>query len=78
MPPAPKEGPPRLASPFQPEKQAATLPRNFLLHSSPDPMSDSPTSTGHLSQAELVPRMQSYPGSSFGDENDELTSGKFP
>ena len=76
MPPAPKEGPPRLASPFQPEKQAATLPRNFLLHSGMDPMSDEPTLTSHPPQAELVPRMQSYPGSCFGDEKGDLASGE--
>jgi len=76
MPPVPKEGPPRLASPFQPEKQAATLPCNFLLHSGLDPMSDESTLTGHVSRAELAPRMQSYPGSSFGDVNDDLTPGE--
>ena len=63
----------RLASPFQPEKQAATLPPNFLLHSGLDP-----TLTSHLPQTELAPRIQSYPGSSFGDENDDSTSGEFP
>lgn len=77
-PPAQREDPPRLASPFQPEKQAATLPPNFLLHSHLDPMSDAPTLTGRLPQVELAPRMQSFPGSSFGDDNRDLTTTESP